>query len=152
MRSAESWFSEYGESHRNRVNQLIHKVAVPAIYFSIAGLLWALPQMSWMQPYAWLNWATLILVLVMVFYATLGLRFFVALLLFSLACVAAIAWLAVETALLWQLSLAIFIVAWVLQFVGHKIEGVKPSFFKDILFLLVGPAWVFDGLWRAIKG
>lgn len=151
MRSAESWFSEYAESHRNNTNKAIHKLAVPAIYFSIVSLLWLLPQLSWMQSHPWLNWATLILPLVMLFYASLGLRFFIALLFFSLLCIAVVSWLALQTEMLLVTAITVFVVAWVGQFIGHKIEGVKPSFFKDILFLLVGPAWIFEGFWQRLK-
>jgi uncharacterized membrane protein YGL010W len=42
-----------------------------------------------------------------------------------------------------QINLAIFVISWIFQFVGHKIEGKKPSFIEDLLFLLVGPVWVF---------
>jgi uncharacterized membrane protein YGL010W len=42
---------------------------------------------------------------------------------------------------LWQIALAIFVIAWIAQFIGHRIEGKKPSFFKDIQFLLIGPVW-----------
>lgn len=45
---------------------------------------------------------------------------------------------------LWKISLVIFGVAWVGQFMGHKIEGRKPSFFEDIQFLLIGPAWLLS--------
>ena len=41
----------------------------------------------------------------------------------------------------WEFCLILFIVMWILQFAGHKIEGRKPSFFDDIRFLLIGPAW-----------
>jgi uncharacterized membrane protein YGL010W len=41
----------------------------------------------------------------------------------------------------WQVCVGIFVVMWILQFVGHHVEGKKPSFLKDVQFLLVGPAW-----------
>lgn len=53
-----------------------------------------------------------------------------------------------EIATLWLVSVIIFAVARVGQFYGHKIEGKKPSFFKDIQFLLIGPAWVLDNMFR----
>ena len=43
---------------------------------------------------------------------------------------------------LWLSSIVAFVILWIMQFVGHHIEGKKPSFFKDIQFLLIGPAWV----------
>jgi uncharacterized membrane protein YGL010W len=57
----------------------------------------------------------------------------------------------VTTGMLAAISLSVFVVAWLAQFYGHKIEGKKPSFLQDILFLLVGPAWVFDGFWQRSK-
>ena len=49
---------------------------------------------------------------------------------------------------LWKVSLIIFIIAWIGQFIGHKIEGKKPSFFQDIQFLLIGPAWLIGFIYR----
>jgi uncharacterized membrane protein YGL010W len=51
---------------------------------------------------------------------------------------------------LWAVSLIIFTGAWIGQFVGHKIEGKKPSFFKDLQFLLIGPAWLLSFIYRKI--
>ena len=49
---------------------------------------------------------------------------------------------------LWLFSLFVFVVAWIGQFVGHKIEGKKPSFFEDLQFLLIGPAWLMHFLYK----
>ena len=49
---------------------------------------------------------------------------------------------------LWASSLAIFVIAWVGQFIGHKIEGKKPSFFEDLQFLMIGPLWLLGHLYR----
>ena len=51
---------------------------------------------------------------------------------------------------LWQTCVAIFVVAWVGQFIGHAVEGKRPSFFKDLLFLLVGPLWLLAFVYRAL--
>ena len=45
-----------------------------------------------------------------------------------------------------QVALAIFILAWIAQFVGHKMEGRKPSFFEDLQYLWVGPIFVLSKL------
>ena len=58
--------------------------------------------------------------------------------------------LAVTTAPLWQTSLIVFVVAWIGQFIGHKIEGKKPSFFKDLQFLLVGPMWLMHFVYKRV--
>jgi uncharacterized membrane protein YGL010W len=49
------------------------------------------------------------------------------------------------------LSIAIFVVAWIGQFIGHKIEGKKPSFFDDLRFLLIGPLFVLGFLYRRLN-
>jgi uncharacterized membrane protein YGL010W len=46
--------------------------------------------------------------------------------------------------------LLIFILAWVGQFIGHKIEGMKPSFFQDLQFLLVGPMWLMHFVFKKL--
>ena len=50
----------------------------------------------------------------------------------------------------WGMSLTLFVIAWIFQFIGHKIEGAKPSFFKDILFLMVGPAFFMGYIYRRL--
>ena len=47
-------------------------------------------------------------------------------------------------------SLIIFVIAWIGQFIGHKIEGKKPSFFEDIQFLLIGPAWLLSFIYNKL--
>jgi uncharacterized membrane protein YGL010W len=44
---------------------------------------------------------------------------------------------------LWRVALALFVVGWILQFVGHYFEGKPPEFFKDYRFLFVGLRWWF---------
>ena len=48
------------------------------------------------------------------------------------------------------LSVSIFVIAWIGQFIGHKIEGAKPSFFEDLQYLLIGPAWLLHFIYRKI--
>ena len=42
----------------------------------------------------------------------------------------------------WRWALALFLIGWLLQFLGHAIEGNQPAFFKHPLYLLVGPWWL----------
>jgi len=49
---------------------------------------------------------------------------------------------------LWATSLGIFVIAWIGQFIGHAIEGARPSFFKDLQFLLIGPLWLVAAAYR----
>ena len=42
----------------------------------------------------------------------------------------------------WRLALALFIVGWIFQFIGHAIEGNQPAFFRHPVYLLIGPLWI----------
>jgi len=152
MKSLNQWLEAYGESHQNKTNKRIHFVCVPAIFFSIVGLLMSIPA-SFIEKQIPLdnvfieNWATLVLIPVIFFYVRLSLSMAVKIVIFSMFCVIANGWLALYF-VGWQVSLLIFIAAWIGQFYGHKIEGKKPSFFEDIQFLLIGPAWILDDLFK----
>ena len=147
MKSASAWFDHYGESHKNGTNKLIHWVCIPVILVNTLGLLQALPFPGQVPG---LHFASLFMVLALAFYFrlswTLGLGM-------SLVAGAAISLnTAIEAAglLLAWISGGSFFVAWVLQFVGHKIEGQKPSFFEDLQFLLVGPAWLLQFVYKKV--
>jgi len=156
MKTAQQWFDEYGESHQNPTNKKIHWICVPVIFFSTLGLLWSIPHDYFggilprpLDPY--FNWATVLVVIGSVFYWTLGKSIFGGMLLISLVCLWGNQMLASSGGMeLWMISLIMFAVAWAGQFVGHKIEGMKPSFFKDLQFLLVGPAWLLSFVYQKV--
>jgi uncharacterized membrane protein YGL010W len=155
MRRVDELFFEYGESHRNETNKAIHWICVPLIFFSIVGLIASIPAgfvqsiLGQDNPYA--NWATLGLVLALIYYVTLSLPLSLGMMLFSALCLfVANVITRVDIAPLWVVSLIVFIIAWVGQFYGHKIEGKKPSFLKDIQFLLIGPAWLMHFVYKRI--
>ncbi|AWL12064.1 hypothetical protein HMF8227_01590 [Saliniradius amylolyticus] len=140
MRRIDKLLAEYGDSHTNKTNVMIHFVAVPSIYFVTLGLVWSIPAPQWLAQFG-ANWAHVVLIPVLFYYFRLSGPIGAAMTLLS-----AISWVAIELLVyfnisVWQFCLALFVIMWILQFVGHKIEGKKPSFFKDLQFLLVGPAW-----------
>ena len=148
MRTLDQWFDAYRVSHQHPRNIALHVVCVPAIALSVVGLLAALPGPAFVEPWAFMHWGTLGLALVIAYY----LRLSVALGL-GMALVGGVFLLGVEALQrlpwpVWQTSLAIFIVGWIGQFVGHLIEGRRPSFFEDVQFLLIGPAWLLHFLYR----
>ena len=152
MKSIETWYAEYAVSHQNALNQKIHFICVPLIYFSIVGLFMSIPNgllvnFSGNNDLLFNNWALVALVLPMIFYFRLSIRVFVRMLLFSFLCIVGNFLLAEQLPLLWT-SVIIFVIAWVGQFYGHHVEGKKPSFLKDVQFLLIGPAWVFEKVQR----
>ena len=152
MKTADEWFEEYGESHRNRTNKIIHWICVPAIMFSLVGLLWSLPRPGiFVDVSPWLNWGTLFVAAAMVYYLLLSWSLASGMLLVSLMMLWGNFLLAGLNTPLWQISLGIFVLAWIGQFIGHRIEGKKPSFFKDIQFLLIGPVWLLGFIYRKAR-
>lgn len=155
MKTLEEWFAEYSVSHQNPTNKRIHYICVPAIFFSIVGLLMSIPNRGLISlvhsdNFLFVNWAVAALILVLLFYARLSYRIAFYILIFSALCVIGNYYLAMIGPL-WLSSLIIFAVAWVGQFIGHQIEGKKPSFLKDIQFLLIGPAWILQKWFGAPK-
>ena len=151
MKTLEDWLDAYAVSHQNKTNKLIHYFCVPAIYFSIVGLLMSIPlgilsKVNIQEPIL-INWAVVVLIPVFIFYARLSLKvaflilFFSAIFVFSNYQISIIA-------NLWVVSIVIFAIAWIFQFYGHHLEGKKPSFLKDIQFLLIGPAWILNALFK----
>lgn len=150
MKSLEQWFSEYGVSHQNPTNKLIHYICVPSIYFSIIGLLQSIPSTP-LQSLLNLhipvieNWAFVTFLFVLFFYVRLSVSMSLKIAVFTLACLFINQWISQKMSLA-LFSLGLFSVAWIGQFYGHKVEGKKPSFFQDLQFLLIGPAWVVENL------
>ncbi|WP_159737364.1 Mpo1 family 2-hydroxy fatty acid dioxygenase [Vibrio atypicus] len=141
MRDLTQWLSDYGDSHQNPINQKIHKVAVPGIFISVVGLIWSIPSVSF---YGYtLNWVWVAAIPVWAFYFKLSLSVFLMMLGFTLASISLVWSLEIMQLPVLLISLSMFASLWLLQFIGHKIEGKKPSFFDDLAFLLIGPIWVF---------
>ncbi|GAA5214853.1 DUF962 domain-containing protein [Corallincola platygyrae] len=148
-KSLRQWLNEYGVSHTNPTNKLIHWMAVPTIYFTVVALLWAIPTPWDRLAMPWLNWATLAMVPVMFFYWRLSGPLALGMALITVLMFGVV--VAYEAAFSFPIAytaLIIFVVAWIFQFIGHEIEGKKPSFFKDVQFLLIGPLWVMHFLYR----
>lgn len=149
-RPIDRWFASYSSDHRNRTNQRIHVIAVPLILWSVIALLWCIPS-----PGTWFRagfWAGLAMFGAWLFYYRASRRLAFGM----LAMFVLMGWLtrglhdALGTANLAWLALGVFVLAWIGQFVGHKIEGRKPSFLTDLTYLLIGPAWVLVKLYRKL--
>src|SRR6267143_1610253 len=152
MRKIDQLLSEYGESHQNVTNKIIHWICVPLIFFSVMGLIASIPSglvQSYLgpgNPYA--NWATVTLLLAIAYYVSLSITLAIGMALFGLACLFIDKAIAQSGIYLWMVSLIVFVVAWIGQFYGLKIEGKKPSFLKDLQFLLIGPAWLMHFVYK----
>jgi len=147
MRKIDLLFAEYAESHRNSTNKLIHWICVPLIFWTILGFISLIPSPHFCAPYfGCISLVSLIaVILVTLFYLRLSLligfiMIFAMLLMEHLAYAINIHFGNKS----WMVFLAVFVITWILQFVGHKIKGKKPSFLKDLQFLLIGPVWLLS--------
>lgn len=152
MRTVQQWFDEYGESHQDPRNKVLHWICVPIIVVSLVGLLWSLPvpaAFGSISPL--LNWGTLLVVAALVYYFAMSWSLAMGMLVFVAAIIAALALLDRLSVSLWILCVALFVLAWIGQFIGHQYEGRRPSFFKDIQFLMIGPLWLLSVIYRKLR-
>lgn len=150
MSKIQTLLDKYGESHQNHQNKAIHWICVPAIMFSLFGLLYAIPFPGGKTLFA--NWASVVLVLALIYYLRLSFAMFLGFVLIGFLLVWGNHALALShgggSGMHVLFSLGIFTLAWIGQFIGHKIEGKKPSFLEDLQFLLIGPAWLLHFIFR----
>lgn len=142
----------YGVSHKNKTNKLIHWVCVPAIFFSIVGLVSIIPfpwEAELIQNIDF-NWSFIALLLVLIYYVSISIPISIGMSLFSLICIYLCGHLNSFDHPTW-IYISVFAVSWVFQFIGHHIEGKKPSFLEDIQFLLIGPAWLMHFIYKKLK-
>ena len=119
----------YEKNHQNPVNEVIHVIAIPLIMFSILGVTAAFD--------------------IFLEYILVGIVFFYYLKLSKTAALLMLVWLLIYLGLvallkpyIIQISISLFIFGWVLQFLGHFVEGKRPSFFEDLRYFLIGPLFV----------
>ncbi len=152
MSRIDNLLEKYGESHLNLTNKFIHWICVPSIMFSLLTLLFCIPfftARSW-----WANWALVLLILAWMYYARLSVTMMIgfiligSLMLWGIVSLYALSGNDPGQLALW--AIIIFVVAWIGQFIGHKIEGKKPSFLEDLQFLLIGPAWLMHFVFKKI--
>ena len=153
MKSIYDWLDAYGESHQNKTNKQIHWICVPLIMVTLLGLLslvnfgFSINQGSYN-----INLATILIILAVLFYARLSISITLGMVFFSGCSIQFISILenSYTNSELFVIYLITFIIAWIGQFIGHKIEGKKPSFFEDIQFLLIGPAWLLSFIYKKL--
>lgn len=153
MQTLQQLLDAYAVSHQNKTNKIIHYFCVPAIFFSVVGLLMSIPSglitsITSIEDPLYANWGVAFLFPLMIFYIRLSLKMAFLILGFSILCILGNFQLALQMSL-WKASVGIFVVAWIIQFYGHKIEGKKPSFLDDLKFLLIGPAWILDHVFKS---
>lgn len=142
------WLDSYAGDHRHPLNQRLHEICVPLILWSAIALLWTVPVPALLGRPGF--WSVAAQVLAFAWYWKHSRRLGGAMFVLFVALDLLTAWLfgGWGAAMLRWSALAVFAVAWVGQFIGHAIEGRRPSFLTDLSYLLVGPAWLMDKLLR----
>ena len=123
----------YEKNHQNPINEAIHIIAIPLIMFSILGMTAAFD--------------------IFLEYILVGIVFFYYLKLSKIAALLMLVWLLIYLGLvvllkpyIIEISILLFAFGWILQFLGHFIEGKRPSFFEDLRYFLIGPLFVAQKL------
>lgn len=151
MRSLDEWLDSYSQNHRNPLNRIIHWICVPAILWAVMAALWAIPvPASIGRPGFWCGMA---IIAAFAFYWRLSRPIGIAMLVVFIVFGLFTEWLfrtIGPSYLLWT-AVIVFVIAWIGQFIGHVIECARPSFFTDLAYLLIGPAWLADKLMRQLK-
>lgn len=145
MKTAQQWFALYGESHRHPTNKAIHWVCVPLILCTSLGMIQSIPH----PLPAPLHWGWVAALGMLGFYATLSRTLLLGMAGILAASLVVNHLLASAVPLFW-VSAGVWMAAWLAQFVGHEIEGKKPSFFQDVQYLLVGPAWLLHFVYQRV--
>ena len=150
-RPIDRWFAHYSADHQNETNQKIHVIAVPVILWTVTALLWCIPTPEfaharpglWAAVSAWVAW---------IFYnrASRPLGYGMLTMLFVMLSLNYVIFSSIGRMPMLKLAAGVFVLAWIAQFVGHKIEGKRPSFLTDLVYLLIGPAWVLAKAYRKL--
>ncbi len=151
LKPVQAWLDEYGESHKDPTNKAVHWVCVPLIALSLIGMLWALPvPAGFLNISPVLNWGVLFMMASVVYYFLLSPRLAVGMVGVMAVFTVALYWLDGLQTPLWMLCAGIFVLAWIGQFIGHLVEGKRPSFFQDLQFLMIGPMWLLSFVYQRL--
>ncbi len=148
QREVDSWLGSYSDDHRNPTNIAIHWICVPLILWAAIAALWCVPVPAALGRPGF--WAGAAMFFALVFYLRLSRTLMAGMLAVFIVCglLSEGLYRGIGAMPLLWLALGVFVVAWIGQFIGHKIEGRKPSFLTDLAYLLIGPAWLVAKLLR----
>jgi uncharacterized membrane protein YGL010W len=149
-REVDRRLGNYSEDHRNPTNILIHWICVPFIVWTVVAALWTIPVPAALGRPGF--WAGVAMFASLAFYIRLSKP-----LAFAMLAVYVVMGLITEalfrslgaSGLLWLAGM-VFVIAWIAQFIGHNIEGRRPAFFTDLVYLLIGPLWIVAKILRRV--
>ena len=151
---ADHWFAAYSADHQHPLNQRLHQWCVPSILWSLIALLYAIPLglpffalstgfLRDTAAYGAVAWVAAASALGFWIWL-LPWRLALAMMVVIIACVLSSALLlaTLGAGMLSLLAAGVFVIAWVGQFSGHHVDGKRPSFLTDLVYLMIGPPWV----------
>lgn len=139
MRDIGSYFADYASYHQTPGNKFFHRLGIPLIMLTLIGMLAR-------AGVGHLNAAVALMAFATVIYFMLEWRLAMAMLLVSVAFYAA------GLAIPFWWNVALFVLGWIFQFVGHSVyEHKAPAFLKNFLHLLIGPMWILNDLLPVVK-
>src|SRR5256885_290553 len=140
MRDIRAYFADYGAFHQTAGNRACHKIGIPLIMLSLLGMLARVTLVGRFDA------AMLLVIIAEIVYLTLEWRLALAMLLVSAAFYIA------GAAMPFWVNVALFVLGWIFQFVGHSVyEHKQPAFFRNFVHLLVGPLWILNDIVPVVK-
>ena len=151
IRRIEVLLAEYEQNHNNPTNKAIHCFAVPLITWAALAMLWYLPTPTLFDRAAYLNWATILCALAVIYYLTLSIPLALGMAIFGVTAGAIIRLLEANMSFpIIYIAVPVFVSAWVFLFVGHMVEDRSLSFLIDLKFLAIEPVWYMRALFRCL--
>lgn len=144
MQDIRAYFADYAAYHQTKGNKLFHRLGIPLIVLTLFGML-ARVELAHMGGVR-LDAAMLLILVAEVVYLMLEWRLAIAMLLVSVAF-----YIAGAAMPMW-LNVALFVLGWIFQFIGHSVyEHKQPAFLKNFMHLLVGPLWILNDVVPVVK-
>lgn len=144
MQTVDALFADYASYHQTKGNKVFHRLGIPMIMLSLIGML------TYVKLF---NAGTIQLDAAMVLIALSSAYYFVIEWRLGMAMIAvSIVFYFVGAALGLWINLALFVLGWIFQFIGHKVyEHKNPAFFRNFVHLLIGPLWILNDVIPVVK-
>lgn len=141
MQRIESLFADYASYHRTKGNKAFHRMGIPLIVLTLIGMLARVPVVPPVDA------AMVLIALVTAYYLALEWRLAITMLAVT------IAFYFIGRAMPFWLNVALFVLGWIFQFIGHSVyEHKQPAFLRNLVHLLVGPLWILNDVVPVVHG
>ena len=137
-------FSDYAAYHQTKGNKWFHRLGIPLIMLTGLGML-ARVHLAGVMRFR-IDAAVVLIVFAVIYYLTLEWRLAIPMLIVS------IAFYLIGARLPMSINIALFILGWIFQFIGHSVyEHKQPAFFRNVMHLLIGPLWILNDVIPVVK-